>query len=98
MSTDSAGLAGLGISLHRRGSADQLADEILERIVSGQIRPGTSLREAALADAGGVSRNTARETLRILVALRPQSSTTHSVARSSASALPTTSATSTGCG
>ncbi len=68
MSTDSAGLAGLGISLHRRGSADQLADEILERIVSGQIRPGTSLREAALADAGGVSRNTARETLRILVA------------------------------
>lgn len=68
MSTDSAGLAGLGNSLHRRGSADQLADEILERIVSGQIRPGTSLREAALADAGGVSRNTARETLRILIA------------------------------
>ena len=68
MSVDSAGLAGLGNSLHRRGSADQLADEILERIVSGQIRPGTSLREAALADAGGVSRNTARETLRILVA------------------------------
>ena len=68
MSTDSAGLAGLGNSLHRRGSADQLADEILERIVNGQIRPGTSLREAALADAGGVSRNTARETLRILVA------------------------------
>jgi DNA-binding GntR family transcriptional regulator len=68
VSVDSAGLAGLGNSLHRRGSADQLADEILERIVSGQIRPGTSLREAALADAGGVSRNTARETLRILVA------------------------------
>jgi DNA-binding GntR family transcriptional regulator len=68
VSTDSAGLAGLGNSLHRRGSADQLADEIVERIVSGQIRPGASLREAALADAGGVSRNTARETLRILIA------------------------------
>ena len=68
MSTDSAGLAGLQNALHRRGSADQLADEILERIVNGRIRPGTSLREAALADAGGVSRNTARETLRILVA------------------------------
>lgn len=68
MSTDGAGLAGLGNSLHRRGSADQLADEILERIVNGHIRPGTSLREAAIADAGGVSRNTARETLRILVA------------------------------
>jgi DNA-binding GntR family transcriptional regulator len=68
VSTDNAGLAGLENSLHRRGSADQLADEILERIVNGQIRPGTSLREAALADAGGVSRNTARETLRILVA------------------------------
>jgi len=68
VNADSAGLTGLGNSLHRRGSADQLADEILERIVNGRIRPGTSLREAALADAGGVSRNTARETLRILVA------------------------------
>lgn len=61
------GLAGLGEVVHRRGSAEQLADEVLERIVNGQIKPGASLRESALAEAGGVSRNTAREAIRILV-------------------------------
>ena len=60
--------AGLGATVHRKGSADQLAEEILDRIMSGQIPPGTSLREAALSSSGGVARNTAREAIRILVA------------------------------
>ncbi|QHG85518.1 GntR family transcriptional regulator (plasmid) [Rhodococcus rhodochrous] len=60
--------AGLGATVQRKGSADQLAEEILDRIMNGQIPPGTSLREATLASSGGVARNTAREAIRILVA------------------------------
>jgi DNA-binding GntR family transcriptional regulator len=62
------GLTGLDETIRRKGNAEQLADEILERIVTGQIPPGTPLREAAIAEAGGVARNTAREVLRILMA------------------------------
>jgi DNA-binding GntR family transcriptional regulator len=62
------GLVGLGKAVRRKGNAEQLADEILERIVTGQIAPGTPLREVAIAEAGGVARNTAREVLRLLMA------------------------------
>lgn len=67
MNSISFGFTDLGASLQRKGSAEQLAEEILDRIMSGQISPGTSLREAALAESGGVARNTAREAIRILV-------------------------------
>ena len=48
-------------------ASGQLAEKLRESILSGELRPGTPLREVELATAGGVSRTTARETLRILV-------------------------------
>ncbi len=66
MSTD--GFVGLGNRVQRRGSADLLAEEILNRIVEGEIPPGTPLRESMLARESGLARNTVREAIRILVA------------------------------
>lgn len=62
------GFAGLGNAVQRKGSAHQLADEILQRIIDGDIPPGTPLRESILAREAGVARNTVREAIRILVA------------------------------
>lgn len=62
------GFAGLETAVQRKGSAEQLADEILHRIMDGDIPPGAPLREAVLAREAGVARNTVREAIRILVA------------------------------
>ncbi|WP_066171111.1 GntR family transcriptional regulator [Gordonia hydrophobica] len=62
------GFAGLGNAVQRKGSAQQLADEILGRILGGDISPGTPLRESVVAREAGVARNTVREAIRILVA------------------------------
>ncbi|HEY0808332.1 MAG TPA: GntR family transcriptional regulator [Pseudonocardiaceae bacterium] len=46
---------------------DALVDEVRRRILSGELRPGETLTEAALASAFGVARPTVRSALQILV-------------------------------
>lgn len=55
-----------GSSLPRRGTPDLLASEIRARILAGELTPGDPLREADLAQAFNVARNTVREALRLL--------------------------------
>ena len=56
-----------GLSIRRVSTADQVASLMRQRILRGEFKPGTSLREVVIAAAIGVSRNTLREALRILV-------------------------------
>jgi DNA-binding GntR family transcriptional regulator len=46
--------------------ADQVATLLRQRILEGELRPGTQLQELPLASSLGVSRNTMREAIRIL--------------------------------
>jgi len=46
--------------------ADQVAAILRQRVLGGELRPGTPLQEIPLAAALGVSRNTMREAMRIL--------------------------------
>ena len=55
-----------GAALQRRGSADLIAADMRGRIVAGDLVAGDALREAELAEAFGVARNTVREALRLL--------------------------------
>jgi DNA-binding GntR family transcriptional regulator len=59
-------IAGLGASIRRQSTTEQVAAAIRDAILAGRIPPGTPLREAALAAELGVSRNTIREAARIL--------------------------------
>lgn len=52
--------------IHRVSVADQVAAVLRQRILSGELRPGTPLQEIPLAASLGVSRNTMREATRIL--------------------------------
>lgn len=52
--------------IHRVSVADQVASNLRERVLNGELRPGTSLHEIPLAESLGVSRNTMREAVRIL--------------------------------
>ena len=52
--------------IHRVSVADQVAAILRQRILTGELRPGTSLQEVPLAASLGVSRNTMREATRIL--------------------------------
>jgi DNA-binding GntR family transcriptional regulator len=54
------------LAIERSSTAAQVATAMRTRITSGEWAPGTPLREIALADSLGVSRNTTREALRIL--------------------------------
>ncbi|MGH9321143.1 MAG: GntR family transcriptional regulator [Vicinamibacteria bacterium] len=56
-----------GLSIRRISTAEQVASLVRDRILRGEIKPGTSLREVVMAAAIGVSRNTLREALRILI-------------------------------
>jgi DNA-binding GntR family transcriptional regulator len=56
-----------GMAIERRSTADQVANLMRERILRGDIRAGTPLREVTLAASIGVSRNTLREALRVLI-------------------------------
>jgi DNA-binding GntR family transcriptional regulator len=56
-----------GFSIRRVSTAEQVASLVRDRILRGEIKPGTSLREVVMAEAIGVSRNTLREALRILI-------------------------------
>jgi DNA-binding GntR family transcriptional regulator len=52
--------------IHRVSVADQVASNLRQRVLNGELRPGTSLQEIPLAESFGVSRNTMREAVRIL--------------------------------
>ncbi|HVP55836.1 MAG TPA: GntR family transcriptional regulator [Candidatus Eisenbacteria bacterium] len=52
--------------IHRVSVADQVASVLRQRILEGELRPGTPLQEVPLAASLGVSRNTMREAMRIL--------------------------------
>jgi DNA-binding GntR family transcriptional regulator len=59
-------IAGLGVTIQRQSTTEQVADALRQAILSGHVLPGTPLREATLAAELGVSRNTIREAARIL--------------------------------
>jgi DNA-binding GntR family transcriptional regulator len=52
--------------IHRTSVADQVAGILRQRVLNGELRPGTPLQEISLAESMGVSRNTMREAMRIL--------------------------------
>src|SRR5207248_10971018 len=52
--------------IDRVSVADQVASILRQRILNGELRPGTPLQEIPLAASLGVSRNTMREAVRIL--------------------------------
>lgn len=56
-----------GLRIDRKSTSDQAAAALREQILQGQLRPGTPLQEVSLATAFGISRNTMRESLRLLV-------------------------------
>lgn len=53
--------------LRRESTAEQVAGAVGELILGAQLAPGTRLREGPLAAQLGVSRNTVREAIQILV-------------------------------
>ena len=55
------------LQLRRESTAQQVAGALRELIVTGGLPAGAHLREAALAQQLGVSRNTVREAVQILV-------------------------------
>ncbi len=56
----------LHVPLDRRAAASQIAERVRESILRGDMEPGRPLREADLAAAFHVTRNTVREALRLL--------------------------------
>jgi DNA-binding GntR family transcriptional regulator len=52
--------------INRISVADQVASIIRQRILDGELPPGTALQEVPMAASLGVSRNTVREATRIL--------------------------------
>ena len=52
--------------IHRVSVADQVASILRQRILNGELPPGTPLQDVPLAAPLGVSRNTMREATRIL--------------------------------
>src|SRR3712207_2196188 len=55
-----------GMVLRRSTTAQQLADGLSERILTGAFAAGDRLRESAIATELGVARNTLREAVRML--------------------------------
>jgi DNA-binding GntR family transcriptional regulator len=56
-----------GLTIKRVSTSDQVAAALREKILRGELRPGTPLQEVAMAASIGVSRNTLREAIRLLV-------------------------------
>src|SRR5882762_3937765 len=52
--------------INRTSVADQVASILRQRILDGELPPGTALQEVPMATSLGVSRNTVREATRIL--------------------------------
>ena len=57
-----------GYQITRTSTVDQVAGLLRTRILRGELRPGTPLREITLAESMGVARNTVREGIRRLEA------------------------------
>jgi len=62
-----AEFASEGFTISRVSTADQVAALLRDKILSGELKPGTPLQEVPLATAIGVARNTIREAMRVLV-------------------------------
>ncbi|MFD7550768.1 GntR family transcriptional regulator [Streptomyces sp. NPDC059578] len=60
------GLAGDRVLLGRTSTAERVADVLRGRIADGYFPPGTRLSEDAIGGALGISRNTLRESFRLL--------------------------------
>jgi len=54
------------LALDRQSTPSQITDALEEEILNGSMKPGERLREAQLAEAFSVSRNSVREALRVL--------------------------------
>jgi DNA-binding GntR family transcriptional regulator len=54
------------LEIERSSTSEQVAGALRAKITGGELGPGTALPEITLADSMGVSRNTARDALRIL--------------------------------
>lgn len=54
------------IALSRKSTAEQVADGLAGKIMRGELRPGEPIRESVIATTLGVSRNTVRESMRLL--------------------------------
>ena len=59
-------ISGLGATIQRQSTTEQVAAAVREAILSGRIPPRTPLREVALASELGTSRSTVREAARVL--------------------------------
>ena len=55
------------MTIQRQGAVEQVGAELENRILDGELAPGTALRESRLAPQLGLSRNTLREAIRGLV-------------------------------
>ena len=60
-------LAAISGDLNRTSVAEQVVSVLREEILRGGLPPGSALPEVALASSFGVSRNTVREAIRLLV-------------------------------
>src|SRR4051794_39828315 len=56
------------LHLELSSTVDRVADELRRAVFDGELESGTPLREVALAESLGVSRQTVREALGVLVA------------------------------
>jgi DNA-binding GntR family transcriptional regulator len=54
------------LEIKRSSAVEQVADAVREMILRGELRPGTALREAQMAESIGISRNTVRDAVRAL--------------------------------
>ncbi|MET4098540.1 DNA-binding GntR family transcriptional regulator [Agrococcus sp. UYP10] len=54
------------LALQRTSAAEQAADHLTALILDGTLGPGERLRESALAESLGISRNSVREGIRLL--------------------------------
>jgi DNA-binding GntR family transcriptional regulator len=56
----------LELRIDRQSTAERIAEALRTAILRGDVEPGEPLREAAICESAGVSRNTVREALRLL--------------------------------
>jgi DNA-binding GntR family transcriptional regulator len=54
------------LHITRSSAVDQVAEAVREMILRGELAPGTRLREVQMAESIGISRNTARDAVRVL--------------------------------
>ena len=67
LSPYAVGMSTQAVLLKKSGAASQrIADELSQRILDGDLAPGTRIRQEQIAEEFGVSRLPIREALRIL--------------------------------